>query len=572
MTAMHRGARSLGPLVVLCACAASGNGTSGGGDDGGIPDALSTSDAPTDAFASLDGGSEASPSDASGDGSSSCVPGTTQPCITTCGSTGTATCTGGTFGACTPPAETCNLEDDDCSGSCDDILGCRIGVDRSYDSTTGLHFYTTTDSEAECCGYSVESQDYFYLYGTALPGLMPLYRCRTATGHLYTTDASCDGQTLEGTMGHIATSSICGAVPLYALTDGASGDELLTTSSTEATSAESGGYTLVGTLGYVWTADCGASSCAWPSPVQLVGSTMTAAQGFPTAWYGFPVDGTQSFSSLSGTVSVTNSANLYSEVLFILQYLPTGTCAAGPWPSSTPEYGPPGAQPLAQFIVKAPTEATFTVPIDFTLPGGLPMTNCVLLGLNGGTVTTSHEVTSAASLSLAYTAPKSPAQSILGMGGEFCFGQDWGCQAATTDDAQSFANLTPITATTQLVALYGDISDSTFDGTATFGAPPAGAWTATNDFYVYHGSECASFGVASGIAGPGSYYASIPSDAVHLLSVPLSGSGIGVAETPVYQTFSNVTLNAGDCLVTLWGLQGGGGFDDETQVFALVAP
>jgi hypothetical protein len=35
---------------------------------------------------------------------------------------------------------------------------------------------------------------------------------------------------------------------------------------------------------------------------------------------------------------------------------------------------------------------------------------------------------------------------------------------------------------------------------------------------------------------------------------------------------SNVSLAAGDCLVTLWGLQGGGGFDNETQIFALVAP
>ena len=80
------------------------------------------------------------------------------------------------------------------------------------------------------------------------------------------------------------------------------------------------------------------------------------------------------------------------------------------------------------------------------------------------------------------------------------------------------------------------------------------------------------FGSASGTAGPGGYYASVPADAVHLLSVPHSGTGIGVSEGPVFQPFSNQPLAAGDCLVTLWGLQGGGGFDDETQIFALVAP
>ena len=474
---------------------------------------------------------------------------------------------------CAAKVEVCNLMDDDCNGYCDDLLGCRIGVDRSYDSASGQHFYTTTDSEASCCGYVVEQVDDYYLYAAAQPGLVPFYRCRTSSGgHLYTTDATCEGQTVEGTLGWIATGAVCGSVPLYGLHDASSGDHLYTTSAAEVSSAQAGGYVLDGTAGYVWPADCGGPSCTWPSPIHMVGSTTTAATGFPTTWYGFPIEGTQSFSSLSGSVSVDNSANLYSEVLFILQYLPSGTCTAGMWPSSTPEYGPPGAQPLAQFIVKAPTQATFTVPIDFTLPGGLPMTSCVLLGLNGGTVTTSHDVTASASLTLAFTGPQSPAQSVLGAGGEFCFGQSWGCQAATTNDAQSFANVTPISQAAHLVALYGDISDSTFDGTSSFGAPPAGAWTGANDFYVYHGAECSTFGVASGTAGPGSYYASIPSDATHLLSVPLSGSGIGVSETPVFQAFANQPLAAGDCLVTLWGLQGGGGFDNETQVFALVGP
>ncbi len=200
------------------------------------------------------------------------------------------------------------------------------------------------------------------------------------------------------------------------------------------------------------------------------------------------------------------------------------------------------------------------------------MSSCVLVGLNGGTVVAPHDVTSAADLSLTYTAPQSPAQSIIGMGGEFCFGQNWGCQGATTDDSLSFALVTPITQTTRLVALYGDVSDSTFDGTSSFGAPPAGAWTARNDFLVYLGAECSAFGVTSGIAGPSNYYASIPGDATPLLSVPLSGSGIGVSTVPVFQAFSNVTLDAGDCLVTLWGLQGGGGFDNETQVTALDEP
>ncbi len=564
-------------VALAAACAACGNcappngtdagthdagthGDAGEARDGGTVDAGSGSDAGT----GFDGGATAD--------AGQCAAGDTRACPTSCGSTGTETCSAGAWGSCVPPAEICNLADDDCNGSCDDILGCRIGVDRSYASAAGLHFYTTTDSEASCCGYSVEAYDYYFLYASAQTGLVPFYRCRTTAGaHRYTTDAACGGDILEGQIGWIATGAVCGSVPLYELHNATSGDYLYTMSSAEVTSAEAGGYALAGTSGYVWAASCGGPNCTWASPIHMVGSTTATVTGFPTAWYGFPISGNKTFTSLTGTVTVDNSANLYAEVLFILQYLPSGTCQQGLWPSSTPEYGPPGAIGIGQFIVKAPTQGVFTQAINLTLPGGLPVSNCVLVGLNGGAVSTAHAVTSSVDLSLSFTSQPST-QSLLGTGGEFCFGQNWGCQLATTNDSQSFANVTPIGQTTQLIALYGNISDSTFDGTSSFGAPPAGAWTATNDFYVYHGAECGSFGVTAGVAGPGNYYASIPADANHLLSVPLSGNGIGVQTVQVFQPFTGLTLNARDCLVTLWGLQGGGGFDNETQVVALVAP
>ncbi|MHB1845208.1 MAG: hypothetical protein ACYCWW_10285 [Deltaproteobacteria bacterium] len=551
----------------------------GGGDAGGSLDGGQPQDAGQGGDAGIDGGvGVADSGTAGGDAGTpmpdagACAAGATQSCTTSCGSTGTESCANGAFGACVPPREICNLRDDDCSGYCDDILGCRVGVDRAYDQTAGLHFYTTTDSEASCCGYAVETYDAFYLYAQAQSGLVPFYRCRAASGaHLYTTDQSCGGATLEGTMGYIATGPVCGSVPLYGLSS-SSGDYLYTTSAAEASASASSGYTSLGTVGYVWPGACGGPSCDWPSPIELRGSALTTVTGFPTAWYGFPMPAGQQVASLVGNISVTNAENLYSEVLFILKYLPSGSCPTGRWPSTTPEFGPPGAPGFASFIVKAPTKGAFSLPINLTLPGGLPISSCVLLGLNGGPVSAPQNVISAASLTLSYGPAQAPTQRRVGMGGEFCFGQNWGCQGATTNDSLSFARVTPITTATQLVALYGDISDSTFDGTSAFGAPPAGAWTASNDFYVYHGPECSSFGVSSGTAGPGSYYASIPGDAVHLLSVPLSGSGIGVRTSQVFQSFTNVQLAAGDCLVTLWGLSGGGGFDDETQVSALVTP
>lgn len=152
----------------------------------------------------------------------------------------------------------CAFVDNGCSVQCDTATSCWPHVDRSYDATTGEHFYTTSDTEAACCGFSVEDQPYYYLYSAQQSGLVPFYRCLLSTGfHFYTTDSSCEGSagaTNEGSMGYIATSAACGAVPLYRLHDATNGDHLYTTSSAEMTSAQSGGYTYESIAGYVWTA------------------------------------------------------------------------------------------------------------------------------------------------------------------------------------------------------------------------------------------------------------------------------------------------------------------------------
>jgi hypothetical protein len=64
-----------------------------------------------------------------------CIPDETRDCVTSCVSTGTQTCTDlGEWGACDPPAETCNGLDDDCDGvadngtvCCVESLVCEIG-------------------------------------------------------------------------------------------------------------------------------------------------------------------------------------------------------------------------------------------------------------------------------------------------------------------------------------------------------------------------------------------------------------------------------------------------------------
>ena len=185
--------------------------------------------------------------------------GLTRSCSTACGS-GSEICSAGVWGTCSAPpvvTETCNLVDDDCDGRCDDVPGgCRVGVHRSYNSASGEHFYTTSRTEAACCGFRVEFYDYFYLYAASNPGVQPLYRCVLSTGfHFYTRSSTCEGapgSTVEGIMGYVGRAPGCGSTPLYRLVRG--NDHFYTTSASERDSAVAGGYRLEGTEGHVWRA------------------------------------------------------------------------------------------------------------------------------------------------------------------------------------------------------------------------------------------------------------------------------------------------------------------------------
>jgi hypothetical protein len=68
------------------------------------------------------------------------------------------------------------------------------------------------------------------------------------------------------------------------------------------------------------------------------------------------------------------------------------------------------------------------------------------------------------------------------------FGQDWGGQNATVIDEEAFAVPTTLLASGHLLEIYGNISDSTFDGTNNFGPLRTGAsWGTINDFYLLPG-------------------------------------------------------------------------------------
>ena len=136
-----------------------------------------------------------------------------------------------------------------------------------------------------------------------------------------------------------------------------------------------------------------------------------------------------------------------------------------------------------------------------------------------------------------------------------------------------------------LLELYGNISDSTFDGTNNYGPLPTGeSWGAVNDFYLLPGG-CGIFEENlndQGFPNPAplsTLHAWLPKDALHLASLPLvdrtppGESTKAALQGMVEDIFSvPVKVNAGDCILVIYGRRGNGATDNETQVHALVGP
>jgi hypothetical protein len=239
---------------------------------------------------------------------------------------------------------------------------------------------------------------------------------------------------------------------------------------------------------------------------------------------GPPVPGNVTFKGLSGSVSTDQSLPGFSEALISLHYLPTGGCPRNGevydrYDQIAANY--PADHKLASFIVKNANGGVSTVPTQFMLPAGMPISNCAFVMLDGS-ILTGDPFTMRSDMTLAYSIDTpSPAPRIIGLDDEFCFGQSWGCQIASVDTSQSFANVVPIQSPVRLLALYGNISDSTFTPGGRFAPAPDGAWSTSNDFYAI--KSCS--GIPKGIAGPGDFYSRIPAGSINLLNVTMRGNG-----------------------------------------------
>ncbi len=307
----------------------------------------------------------------------------------------------------------------------------------------------------------------------------------------------------------------------------------------------------------------------------------------------------QNFIGIAGNLSMTSNTNVFNEVLYTVAANLSGNCPANgtaytmPDPSAPSPYQQifidyPNLLILQQYILKLPLSGTTESINNFELPtnltAGIPVSNCVVAmvdWLGASSVQVNADLNFVFNEST--QPPPTAVPTLLSTNGEFCFGQNWGCQGATVDDTQSFANVTVITQKSQLLSLAGNISDSSFDNTGNsnggYGPPPTGQWSMKNDFILMRGG-CSAFSnviadEANGVYMPADYYSSayLPKGSYQtLLSIPFSGTGQMPLETSVAQNFSNVILNAGDCLITLVGMSGNGAVDAENQVHAIVLP
>lgn len=179
-------------------------------------------------------------------------------CSTTCETTGATSCADVCSASCTPPAEACNVLDDDCDGECDEgpVAGCRVGVHRSNGPSLG-HFYTTSLAEATSGDLTLEAQDYFFVVAAPTEGLQPMFRCQKPNGkRWYTSSTDCEGTAApELTVGFWSADEKCGAIPLYRLRNAPADAHFYTTSAAERDNAVTAlGFVDEGIAAYVFTA------------------------------------------------------------------------------------------------------------------------------------------------------------------------------------------------------------------------------------------------------------------------------------------------------------------------------
>jgi len=177
-----------------------------------------------------------------------------------------------------------------------------------------------------------------------------------------------------------------------------------------------------------------AGTTAAPGVLHILQSQTTSQPGFPTFLGMYHVlDGANSPAgaiALSGTLSLTNYAPRFSEVLWDLVYW-SGECPAHDLTLS-------GATIIWSDIAKNPAQSDSTFPVNLVFPNPLPMTGCVGLYYGGGPLD-GGKVTMTADLNLTYVPMSANPNQVIDVAGEYCFGMPGGCENFTPNNDEGFA-------------------------------------------------------------------------------------------------------------------------------------
>jgi hypothetical protein len=316
-------------------------------------------------------------------------------------------------------------------------------------------------------------------------------------------------------------------------------------------------------------------------------ASVTQAEGLLKHLYSFELPpGRQAFVGLTGKVSFTTTLDRFGEALISVNYYQGADCAALN-DTSYASYDSPGFPPLtrlAAFILKSPLAGTFTQHADIQLGRGVQTANCIIVVLDGGGAWGpnhgyGYTVTMATALDISY-APIPQGETLpsfaYAIGGEFEFGS----AGYPSDSGQArIVRLNPAAGTAFAIdELYGSVSASAFDGSSGE-AVPAGSWGARVATAYYPSAVCeAEFPVSGDFNGPLHVFQvpitaeSLPRGGRFVSVQSLPGTGMEASQTGYFQTTIPLTLQPGDCLLTLYRVSTAGVIDLENQSTAIMRP
>ncbi len=305
--------------------------------------------------------------------------------------------------------------------------------------------------------------------------------------------------------------------------------------------------------------------------IDLFAISTHAAAGFKQFLFSWAVPDNAVFSGLTGSVSIDTPVDSQNAALISVRWIPNGACPTNGEIYNSPRQiiqRYPRSQRLVQYILKRPTGGTNSIPVNFTVPGGVRISHCVYVVLDGG-VRRGGPFTMKSSLRLHFNSDASQtiSSSTILIGDEFCFGIRCG-RRGTPDNTKSFAFYSrPFVTDAKLVSIHGNTVSTVIspDLIPIRGFQiPSGQWSVTHEVFVYR--DCT--GLLIGQAAAGDYYDNLPPDAVHIYSVTAHGKGLQSVNNMIDKDFTNVVIPKGGCLAHLVKRTGDGGINTEFQVVA----